>query len=177
MVREKINTRKITVTAILTALSLIAFMIENLFPPVLIPGAKIGLANVFSTIALLAFSPVEAFAVVACRTILGAIFQGNVSALLYSFSGGIISIAISSLAVYVLYPKVSMVAINVLSAIFHNAVQVVIYYAITQTLAVFTYLPYLLIIAIPSGVTIGVAVILLTKILPSSLIQSVKKDD
>lgn len=175
MIRDKFNTRTLTVTAILTALSLLAFMVENLFPPVFIPGAKIGLANVFSTVALIAFSPVEAFAVVACRTILGAILQGNVSALLYSFSGGIISIAVSSLAVYTIYPKISIMAISVCSAICHNAIQTIIYYAVTQSIAVFTYLPYLLIIAVPSGLTIGGAVILITKILPSSLIQNVKK--
>ena len=37
--------KKIVVLAIFTALSLITFVIENQFPPLLLPGARMGLAN------------------------------------------------------------------------------------------------------------------------------------
>ena len=72
--------KKIAVLAILTALSLITFIIESLFPPLIIPGAKMGLANVFSFAALIMYSPIEAFAIVAIRTVLGAVYAGNFSA-------------------------------------------------------------------------------------------------
>ena len=75
--------KKIAVLAMLTGLSLIAFIIESLLPPMLIPGAKPGIANVFSFAALIMYSPIEAFIVVALRMGLGAVYAGNVSALLY----------------------------------------------------------------------------------------------
>ena len=82
--------KKIAVLALLTGLSLITFIIESLFPTLVIPGAKPGLANIFSFTALIMYSPLEAFIVVALRTGLGAVYAGNVSALLYSFTGGVV---------------------------------------------------------------------------------------
>ena len=75
--------KKIVVLAIFTALSLITFVIENQFPPLLLPGARMGLANIFSFAALIMYSPWEAFLIVAVRTGLGAIFAGNPSALMF----------------------------------------------------------------------------------------------
>jgi len=69
-----------------------------------------GIANVFSLIALLAFSTTDALIVVVCRCILGAIFQGNVSAVLYSLTGGITSILLCAVLVRLLYPKISVLA-------------------------------------------------------------------
>ena len=80
-----------------------------------------GLANIFSFAALIMFSPLEAFAIVAIRTGLGAIFAGNLSAVLYSFSGGVISMAVSSLLMYTAYPKISVMAVSVCAAVAHNA--------------------------------------------------------
>jgi uncharacterized membrane protein len=48
----KTSTFKITLTAILSALALITFLIESLFPPLFIPGARLGLANLFILIAI-----------------------------------------------------------------------------------------------------------------------------
>ena len=171
MVKDKFKAKKITVLAVLTALSLLAFLIENLFPPFFVPGARLGVANVFSLIALVAFSPVDAIIIVVCRTILGAIFQGNVSALLYSFTGGVASILACATLVKFLYPKVSVVAISVFSAVCHNVVQVLIYWATTGTSITLSYLPYLVALAIPSGILIGVAVVIIIKTLPLSLFE------
>ena len=123
MKRGKNAAKKIAVLAIFTALSLIMFIIENQFPPLFIPGAKMGLANIFSFAALIMYSPVEAFIVVAIRTGLGAVYAGNVSALLYSFTGGIVSMAVSSLLMYTLYPRISVMSVSVLAAVAHNITQ------------------------------------------------------
>ena len=91
--------KKIATLSVLTGLSLVTFIIEGLFPPLGIPGAKMGLSNIFSLTALIIYSPWEAFVVVAVRTLLGAIYAGNVSALMYSFTGGVVSMAVSSLLI------------------------------------------------------------------------------
>ncbi len=75
--RSRFVAKKTAVLALLTGLSLITFLIEGLFPTLIIPGAKPGLANVFSFAALIMYSPIEAFIVVALRTVLGAISQAT----------------------------------------------------------------------------------------------------
>ena len=50
---KKLTAKTITTTAVFAALSLIAFMIESLFPPLFVPGAKMGLGNIFSMLALI----------------------------------------------------------------------------------------------------------------------------
>ena len=131
-----------------------------------------GIANVFSLIALLAFSTTDALIVVVCRCILGAIFQGNVSAVLYSLTGGITSILLCAVLVRLLYPKISVLAMSVCSAVCHNAVQNLVYCAITKTALTLSYTPYLMAIAIPSGRVVGGVVIIILKTLPVSLFEN-----
>lgn len=69
------SAKKIAVLALFTALGLIVFIIENQFPPLFVPGAKMGLANIFSLAALILYGPAEAFAVVIVRTVLARFLQ------------------------------------------------------------------------------------------------------
>lgn len=43
---EGFTARKIVLTAVFAAASLVMFMVENLFPPLFVPGAKAGLSNI-----------------------------------------------------------------------------------------------------------------------------------
>lgn len=163
--------KKIATLAIFTALSLITFIIENQFPPLFIPGARMGLANIFSFAALILYSPLEGFIVVAVRTGLGAIFAGNVSALLYSFTGGVVSMALSSILIYTLYPKISVMAISVAAAVAHNITQNVVFVFLSNTSLMFGYLPYLILIGILSGGIVGGIIILIFKKVPLSVFE------
>ncbi len=163
--------KKIAVLAIFTALSLIAFIIENQFPPLFIPGAKMGLANVFSFAALIMYSPAEAFIIVAIRTGLGAIYAGNVSALLYSFTGGVVSMAVSSVLMYTAYPHISVMSVSVLAAVAHNVTQNVVFVFISGTALTFGYMPYLILIGILSGAIVGGVAMLVFKKVPMSVFE------
>ena len=163
--------KKIAVLAIFTALSLIAFIIENQFPPMFIPGARMGLANIFSFAALIMYSPVEAFIVVAIRTGLGAVYAGNVSALLYSFTGGIVSMAVSSVLMYTVYPHISVMSVSVLAAVSHNITQNIVFVIISGTTLTFGYMPYLILIGILSGAIVGGVIMLVFKKVPKSVFE------
>ena len=152
----------------LTALSLIAFLIENLLPPLIIPGAKLGLANTFSFIALIMYSPVEAFIIVAVRTLLGAVFAGNLSALMYSFTGGVVAMTVSSVLLYCAHPKISIVCVSVISAVSHNITQNAVFVLISSTPLMFTYAPYLVLLGVLSGGFIGCLITLLVKRIPTN---------
>lgn len=163
---KRITAKKIAVLSVLTALSLVTFLIENLFPPLFIPGAKLGLANAFSLFALIIYSPIEAFIIVAVRTALGAIFAGNISAVMYSFTGGMVSMCVSSLLIYLLYPRVSLISTSIAAAVVHNLTQNAVYMLVTSTTFVLVYTPYYAIIGILSGAFIGATVALIIKRIP-----------
>lgn len=160
--------KKLAVLGVLTALSLITFLIENLFPPLIIPGAKLGLANAFSFTALIMYSPVEAFIVVAARTLLGAMFAGNLSAVMYSFTGGVVSMAASSVLLYLVHPKISVICVSVIAAVAHNVTQNIVFVLTYSTPVAFSYMPYLMLIGVLSGTFIGAAVTVLIKRVPTS---------
>ena len=166
----KFTAKKIAVLAIFITLSLITFIIENQFPPLFVPGARMGLANIFSFTALIMFSPVEAFIVVAVRTGLGAIYAGNVSALLYSFTGGVVSMAISSVLMYTVYPRVSVMAVSVLGAVAHNVTQNIVFVLLTD-ISTLTLIPYFILAGILSGAIVGAVTLLLFKKIPMSVFE------
>ena len=159
--------KKLAVLGVLTALSLITFLIENLFPPLFIPGAKLGLANAFSFIALIMYSPLEAFIIVAARTILGAVFAGNISAVMYSFTGGVVSMAASSLLLYLVHPKISVICVSVIAAVLHNVTQNLVFVAVYSAPVAFLYMPYLILLGVLSGAFIGAAVTTIVKRVPT----------
>lgn len=171
MKNGKSAAKKIATLAVFTALSLIMFIIENQFPPMFIPGAKMGLANIFSFAALIMYSPLEAFAIVAIRTGLGAVYAGNVSALLYSFTGGVVSMAVSSLLMYTVYPRISVMSVSVCAAVAHNITQNVVFVIISGTALMFGYMPYLVLLGILSGAIVGGVIMLVFKKVPKSVFE------
>lgn len=173
MGEKRFTAKKLAVLGVLTALSLITFLIENLFPPLLIPGAKLGLANAFSFIALIMYSPLEAFIIVGVRTILGAVFAGNLSAVLYSFTGGMVSMAVSSVLLYCVHPKISVMCVSVVAAAFHNFTQNAVFVLLSSTPLAFYYAPYLILLGVLSGAFIGTAVTLIVKRVPEKAFMRV----
>lgn len=171
--RSRFVAKKTAVLALLTGLSLITFLIEGLFPTLIIPGAKPGLANVFSFAALIMYSPIEAFIVVALRTVLGAVYAGNVSALLYSFSGGIVSMAVSSVLMYIAYPKISVFAVSVAAAVAHNVTQNAVFALLSGSVLMFVNLPYLVLLGIIAGAVVSGITMLLVKGVPMNIFEKV----
>lgn len=168
MNRGKFVAKRVASVAVLTALSLITFLIENLFPPLFIPGAKLGLANAFSFAALIIYTPLEAFIVVSVRTLLGAVFAGNISAVLYSFTGGVISMSVSSVLMYTAHPRVSVISISVIAAVLHNLTQNAVFVLLSFSPLAFSYAPYLTLLGILSGAFIGAVVTAIFKRVPES---------
>ena len=167
--KSRFPAKKIAMLALFSALGLIVFIIENQFPPLFVPGAKMGLANIFSLAALILYGPIEALVVVAVRTVLGSLFAGNVSMLLYSLTGGVISIALSAILIYIAYPRVSVLAVSVAAAVLHNIVQNAVFVLVTGTSLMFSYMPYLALIGVLSGAIVGAVVTIIFKKVPESV--------
>lgn len=164
-----LGTRKIAGVSLLLAMSLIAFMLESFLPPIFIPGAKLGLGNAFSMLALILYSPAVAFLIVILRCVLGNLITGSLSAMIFGLCAGTVSISAGILLWKFAFPKISMVCISVCCAVIHNIVQCVVFCAVSQTWEAVVYLPYLVILGAISGFAVGLACVLIVKRIPSRM--------
>ena len=163
------SARRVATLSVLTAMGLITFMIESLFPPLFLPGAKMGLSNIFSLLTLFVLGPTEAFILVLVRTTLGSIFTGNMSTLMYSMTAGVVSVAVSAVLVEFVYPKVSIVAISVVSAVLHNLTQNLVFCLISNTPEMFAYMPWLALLGVVAGIIVGFAVWFILRTVPTKV--------
>lgn len=164
--------QKVAILALLSSLSLIAFLIENMFPPLFFPGAKMGLSNIFSLTALVIFSFPEAAIVIVVKTVLGSIFGGNVFSIVYSFTAGIASISVSALLLKLPKIEISLFSISIFSAIVHNMVQLTVYCIISKTEIVFSYMPYLALCGVIAGAIVGLSTTYTIKIIPTQIFEN-----
>lgn len=151
--------RKIIFISLLVAQGVIIGLIENMipYPFAFAPGAKLGLANLITIIALFTMPKKDSFLLISLRLILTTLLGGTVSTLLYSFSGSMLSY-FSMLLVKKLGPKkVSIIGISATGGFMHNVGQLVTASWIAQSWTVMLYLPILSFFGILSGLAIGVA--------------------
>ena len=150
------NAKRLTFCALLTAIALTIFMVENQIPlPVAIPGMKLGLANIVTVYAMFALGPGDTLMILLSRVFLGSLFAGGAT-LPYSMAGGLSCYLIMLLLRKVLTEKQLWVC-GAIGAIFHNAGQVGMAIFITHTPSLIAYLPFLLIPGIIAGGFTGLA--------------------
>ena len=156
--KEKFTVKKIALLGVLTACSLITFLIESLFPSILIPGAKLGISNVF---------------VLWTLVLLGGLIVGNPFGIVYGLTAGAVALTVEWVLLRFCYPKVSIVAISVVGAVLHNAVQTILFCLITDTPEFFAYMGYLALIGVLSGGLVGLITYLLIKKIPNSVFEKI----
>ena len=154
----KITTRQLALCAVLTALALGLSTLENLFPVTLViplPGVKLGLANIVTVFALYQLGPLPALCILAARCLLGSLFAGNASALLFSLLGGtlamLVMLALSRL------PGLSVYGVSIGGAAAHNCGQIAAACLTLGSMAPLYYLPILLGASLITGAVTGVA--------------------
>ena len=159
------NLHRMTRIALLTALSLILFVLEGFLPlPLPVPGAKLGLAAIVTLIALHLLPARDAALMLTLRILLASFFGGGVAPMLYSLAGGAASFA--AMALLKKYTQLSIVGISAAGGFLHNMAQLLVAAAVMQTTALFSYAPVLGFVGILTGIGIGMsAQIILQKIL------------
>jgi heptaprenyl diphosphate synthase len=151
-------TRRVTNLALLVSIGLVLSIIESTFPPLLpVPGAKLGLANIATVIALYVFGTGMALEVTVIRCILGGLLRGSVIGLFLSLSAGLTSTLVMILLFVLADRFISVIGVSVVGAAVHNAAQLAAAYLLIRNTALFYYLPYLMIIAVPTGLFVGFA--------------------
>lgn len=151
------NTKRLTRDALLTAAALILHVVEAAIPaPTPIPGIKLGLANVVTVAALYLAGPWDAAAVLLIRIVLGSLFGGGVSAMIYALAGGCVSFT-ALLILRNIVTKKQLWAASAVSAMAHNLGQIAAAVLMTGTPAIAIYLPVLMLSGIVTGVLTGIA--------------------
>ena len=157
------KTKKLCFMAVLTAIALTIFMIENQLPsPVPIPGIKLGLANIITLTAMAILGRKEAGAILAARIIMGAIFAGSPSTFIYSAAGGILAYIVMCVTIG-LFKENQLWIVSALAAIAHNAGQLGACALIVKTPGIFACAPILAASGVITGVFTGFAAIYLIR--------------
>ena len=161
--QRKPHTRRLAELSVLTSLSLIMFIIEmQLPPPVPVPGVKLGLANIITVYAVYHYKPHEAALVFFARVLLGALFAGNVQALIFSVSGGVLCL-LGMILLCRITDKDMMIPASVIGAVLHNLGQTAAAVYVMNTTAVIAYLPYLIFCGCIAGAFTGACAYLVGK--------------
>lgn len=151
------DTRKSVNLGFLMAVGILLQLIESMVPFVMIvPGFKIGLANLASLFALMAYDKKSMWIVGLGRIFLASLLQGTLFSIAFwlSLSGGMMSLVAMSIAYKT---KVfSIYGISILGAAFHSVGQVVAVTWIYQQYFMQLFLPVLLALSIVSGLVIAI---------------------
>jgi len=172
---KKKGAKHITVLAMLITISLMLSYVETFIPVIPIPGAKIGLPNVVTLIALMTLGFWEALAITLIRTTISALLFSSMISLIYSLTGGILSLIVMYLLYRIFSEKISLQAISITGAITHNLGQLAVAIFILATPGMISFLPWLIVIAIPAGIVVGLAAKYLMKYFKTTLAVKVDK--
>jgi heptaprenyl diphosphate synthase len=150
------RTKKITISAIFSALAIALSVAESFIPfSAIAPGVKLGLANVVPLTLLYVFGPAYAISVQAVRVSVAGLLRGNIVTFLFSFFGGMASITICSLIKRQKRVEFSVIGLSVIGAVIHNAAQFFTALVILKNLNIFWYIAVLTIFAVIAGVLTG----------------------
>ncbi len=152
----KLTTRELVLLALLLAMAIVLRLVETALPfPIQLPGAKLGLANSITIITLLLFGTARTLLLLTARILLVALLVTGLftPSFFIGLGGAVLSFLLMVLACQ--SHLFSPVGIGILGACAHNCGQLVIAMFLMQTTALISYLPLLLIIAIPTGISTG----------------------
>lgn len=164
--------KQISLCAIMIALALALSYTERFIPLQLLiplPGIKLGLANIVTLVALYLLKTRHAFMILIPRCVLGAVFGGGITGLLFSLCGGLLAMGI--MAAVRKIPALSIYGVSILGAAAHNIGQILAAMALLNSVYIGAYLPYLLITAIFTGLLTGGACAGVLRVLPHASIS------
>ena len=143
---------------LLAALALALSFLEGLLPALPVPGAKLGLSNIVTMYALTALSLPAALGITAVKAVF-ALLRGG-SAFLMSAAGGLLSTLVMALCLRLFRGKMGDIGIGIAGAVAHNAGQWLMALLLIGP-AVLAYAPWLLLMALATGMVTGLTLHLL----------------
>lgn len=154
------RTKYLTRFALLLAVATILHVVEASFPPPLpVPGAKLGLANIVSLVCLAVLGLRPALLLTVLRTILGSLLQGSFLGFgfVLSFGAGLASTLAMGLLHHGFGRRFSLVGVSLFGALIHNLTQLALAGLVVNHFGIISYLPYMLLGSLPTGAMTGLA--------------------
>ncbi len=146
---------KIALLGVLTAFSLVLSYFDSVIPFFsVLPGLKIGLANIIVLFALYKHSFKDAFIIVIVKCFLSSFLFGSFLSFIYGFFSSLVSLFVMNFIKSIL--NLNIVAVSTLGAVSHNITQCLIAVLILQNKAlIYYYLPVLALSGAFAGIITG----------------------
>lgn len=163
------KTRRLLHLSLLVAGGTALHVFEAMLPALsVLPGAKLGLANLVTLLTLALYGPGATWWVMVLRVLLGSLLGGTflTTTFFLSLAGGLGSTLVMTLAYRLGGGALSLVGVSILGAVAHNLSQLFIAAFLIRHLGIFFYLPYLLLFALPTGYFIGITAGYVARVFP-----------
>ena len=140
--------------AMLTALAMIFGYVEALIPFNFgIPGVKLGLANLVIVVALYMLPAHQVFFIQLARIVVVSFLFGNLSMMLYSLAGGLLSFLVMSLLKKT--GGFSVIGVSIAGGVTHNIGQLIVAMLVVKNMKIAYYASVLMIAGLITGGLIG----------------------
>ena len=137
-------------------LSLLLSILESMIPILggMIPGIKLGLANIILVVVLYMYGIKEVFAIALLRVLLMGILRTGIFSTTFFFSlfGTICSVSSMALAQKT---KLSIIGVSVIGSIFHSIGQIMIAMLLLHLPNLIYYLPWMILASVITGTIVG----------------------
>lgn len=148
--------KKISRIAMLLALSVVLNILESFIPLFngIIPGFKLGLANIVILLVIYTYSFKDALLISLLRVFLVGILRTGLFSMSFFFSlgGAIISVIVMYLAKK--FTKLSIIGVSIMGSISHTLGQIIVA-IIFYNINMIYYMAWALILALPTGILVG----------------------
>lgn len=164
--------KQVSLCAVLIALALALSYTERLIPLQLVipmPGIKLGLANIVTLVALSLLKTRYACMILMARCIFSAIFGGGITGFAFSLCGGLLALGVMAATRKI--PLFSIYGVSIFGAAAHNVGQILAAMVLMHSVYIGAYLPYLLLVAVATGLLTGGICAGVLRVFPGALVH------
>lgn len=151
--RPRNATDRIALSALMVAMMLVLGYVESLLPTA-VPGIKLGLSNSVLIFAVYCLGVPNAFVLMLLKVLLSGLTFGGVSAMMYAFAGGMLSMIFMSLLSRI--KGVHLVVVSMVGGLMHNVGQVGMAMLVLGTPSLMYYMAILMVVGLACGALTGV---------------------
>ena len=150
--------KKFTRISMLLALSVVLNIIESIIPVFsgMIPGLKIGLANIVVLFVLYQYDFKDALYVSILRVIIVGILRTGLFSISFFFSLGGSLLSVITMYILKKLTKLSIIGVSISGSISHSVGQILVAILLINKASMIYYLPFLLLFSIPTGIFTGI---------------------
>ena len=160
------QTERIALCGLLVSLMLVLGYVESLIPVAVgIPGIKLGLSNGVLLFAIYLLDIPTAFILMVLKVGLSGLLFGGVSAMMYAFAGGLVSMI--CMALLSRMKGVHPITVSMVGGVAHNVGQVGLAMLMLHSPKLLYYMAILMLVGLVTGAVTGVAA--------SSVLKHLKK--